>query len=329
MAREDQKVGTEERVRRSVARTLGNTLFALVLLAAAAGWAWLGFYQVGPGQAAVILRLGRHVDTVGDAGLQWHLPPPIETHEIMNVSEVIREEFGARGNAEGAAAEEARAEASMQTSDNNIVELGFVVQYRVKDAFAARYSLGEPRATLRDAAQAAVREVVGHMTIDDVLSKQRGQVAGASQELLQEILDDYGAGVTVSSIELQDVHAPDPVRAAFDDVVGAAQDANRLVNEAEGYRNEILPGARAEAVELIEGANGYREARVAESTGEAQRFLALEQEYRRAPEVTEKRLYLETLESVLAKAEKVIIDPGAAGVLPYLPLVRDAVGGKR
>ena len=140
----------------------------------------------------------------------------------------------------------------MQTSDNNIVELGFVVQYVVKDAFAARYSLTEPRATLRDAAQAAVREVVGRMTIDDVLSKQRGQVAGASQELLQRILDDYGAGVTVSSIELQDVHAPEPVRAAFDDVVGAAQDANRLVNEAEGYRNEILPGARAEAVELIE-----------------------------------------------------------------------------
>ena len=328
MAREDRNLGAEERVRRSVARTLGNTLFILVLLALAAGWAWLGFYQLGRGQAAVILRLGRHVDTVGDAGLQWHLPPPLETHEIVNVSEVIREEFGARGKAEGAAAEEARAEASMQTSDNNIVELGFVVQYVVKDAFASRYQLAEPRATLRDAAQAAVREVVGHMTIDDVLSKQRGQVAGASQELLQQVLDDYGAGVSVSSIELQDVHAPEPVRAAFDDVVGAGQDANRLVNEAEGYRNEILPGARAEAVELVEAANGYREARVAEASGEAQRFLALEQEHRKAPEVTEKRLYLETMESVLPNAETVIIEPGAAGLLPYLPLVRDAAGGK-
>ena len=329
MAREDRKLGAEERVRRSVARTLGNALFALVLLGLAAGWAWLGFYQLGPGQAAVILRLGRHVDSVGDPGLQWHLPPPLETHEIVNVQESAREEFGARSTAEGAAREEARAEASMQTSDNNIVQLGFVVQYVVKDAFAARYGLAEPRATLRDAAQAAVREVVGRMTIDDVLSKRRGQVAGESQELLQQILDEYQAGVTISSIELQDVQAPEPVRAAFDDVVGAAQDASRLVNEAEGYHNEILPGARAEAVELIEGANGYREARVAEATGEAKRFTALEQEYRKAPEVTHQRLYLETMEGVLPNVEKVIIEPGAAGVLPYLPLVRDAARGKR
>src|SRR5512134_1553416 len=129
MARGDEKLGTEERVRRSVARTLGNTLFALVLLALAAGWAWLGFYQLGNGQAAIILRLGRHVDTVGDAGLRWHLPPPLETHEIVNVNEVVREEFGASDKAPGAAADQARAEAAMQTSDNNIVQLGFVVQY--------------------------------------------------------------------------------------------------------------------------------------------------------------------------------------------------------
>jgi membrane protease subunit HflK len=329
MASDDKKLPAEERVRRSVARTLGNTLFALVLLGLAAGWAWLGFYQLGNGQAAIILRFGRHVDTVGDPGLRWHLPPPLESHEIVNVNEVVREEFGARPKTPGAAAaNEARAEATMQTSDNNIVEVGFVVQYVVKDAFAARYRLADPRATLRDAAQAAVREIVGHMTIDDVLSKQRGQVAGESQELLQRILDDYDAGVTITSIELQDVHAPEPVRAAFDDVVGAAQDANRLVNEAEGYRNEILPGARAEAVELTEAANGYREARVAEATGEAQRFAALELEHRRAPQVTEKRLYLETMESVLPTAEKVVIEPGAAGLLPYLPLLLETAGGK-
>ena len=329
MASEDRDLGSEERVRRSVGRTLGNLAFVLVLLGLAASWAWLGFYQLGNGQAAIILRLGRHVDTVGDAGLQWHLPPPLATHEIVNVNEVVREEFGARDKAPGADADQARAEAAMQTSDNNIVQLGFVVQYVVKDAFASRYALADPRATLRDAAQAAVREVVGRMTIDDVLSKQRGQVAGESQELLQQILDGYGAGVTITSIELQDVQAPEPVRAAFDDVVGASQDANRLVNEAEGYRNEMLPGARAQAVELIESAHGYREARVAEASGEAQRFTALEQEYRKAPEVTHQRLYLETMEGVLPGVEKVIIEPGAAGVLPYLPLVRDAAGGKR
>lgn len=327
MATEDRKLPAEERVRRSVARTLGNTLFALVLLALIAGWAWLGFYQLSLGNAAVILRLGKHVDTVGEAGLRWHLPPPIETHEIINVDQVAREEFGRA--ADDVAAEEALAEATMQTSDNNIVQLGFVVQYRVKDAFAARYRLADPRATLRDAAQAAVREVVGHMPIDSVLSQGKGQVADEGQALLQRILDSYDAGVLVTSIELQEVQAPDAVRAAFDDVIGAAQDADRAVNQAEGYRNELLPGARAEAVELIESANGYRDARIAESTGEAQRFAALEQAYRESPDVTRKRLYLETMESVLPKVDKVIIEPGAAGVLPYLPLVRDAAGGRR
>jgi membrane protease subunit HflK len=327
MASEDRKLPAEERVRRSVARTLGNTLFALVLLALIAGWAWLGFYQLTFGHAAVILRLGRHVDTVGEPGLKWHLPPPLETHEIINVEQVAREEFGRA--ADDVKAEEALAEATMQTSDNNIVQLGFVVQYRVKDAFAARYRLADPGATLRDAAQAAVREVVGRMPIDSVLSQGKGQVADEAQALLQRILDGYDAGLLVNSIELQDVQAPDAVRAAFDDVIGASQDADRAVNQAEGYRNELLPGARAEAVELIESANGYRDARIAESTGEAQRFVSLEQAYREAPDVTRKRLYLETMESVLPKVDKVIIEPGAAGVLPYLPLVRDAAGGKR
>ena len=327
MATEDRKLPAEERVRRSVARTLGNTLFALVLLALIAGWAWLGFYQLNFGHAAVILRLGKHVDTVGEAGLRWHLPPPLETHEIINVEQVAREEFGRAASPK--AAQEALAEATMQTSDNNIVQLGFVVQYRVKDAFAARYRLADPRATLRDAAQAAVREVVGHMPIDSVLSQGKGQVADEAQALLQRILDGYDAGLLVTSIELQEVQAPDAVRSAFDDVIGAAQDADRAVTQAEGYRNELLPGARAEAVELIESASGYRDARIAESTGEAQRFAALEQAYRDAPDVTRKRLYLETMESVLPKVDKVIIEPGAAGVLPYLPLVRDAAGAQR
>jgi membrane protease subunit HflK len=329
MAREERPVAADERVRRSVSRTLGNAVFALALLALLAGWTWLGFYQLNFGHAAVILRLGRHVDTVGEPGLKWHLPPPLETHEIINVEEVAREEFGARAGLSGAALEEALAEATMQTSDNNIVQLGFVVQYRVKDAFAARYRLADPGAMMRDAAQAAVREIVGHMPIDSVLSQGKGQVADEAQALLQRTLDSYDAGLLVTSIELQDVQAPDAVRAAFDDVVGAAQDADRLVNQAEGYRNELLPGARAQAVELIESANGYKEARIAESTGEAQRFSALEEAYRSSPDVTRKRLYLETMETVLPKVEKFVIEPGAAGVLPYLPLVRDTTGGKR
>jgi membrane protease subunit HflK len=146
--------------------------------------------------------------------------------------------------------------------------------------------------------------------------------------LLQDILDTYDAGVEIQGVQLQDVQPPAPVRAAFDDVVAATQDASRVVNEAEGYRNELIPNARAEAVELIESAYGYRDAKIAEATGEAERFKAIAAEYRRAPEVTQKRLYLETMESVLPEVEKIIIEPGTTQLLPYLPLGR-AGGGRQ
>jgi membrane protease subunit HflK len=266
------------------------------------------------------MRMGRHVDTVTGTGLRWNLPAPIETREIVKVSKIEREEFGFRGKETTEASEAELIEASMQTMGNNIVRVSFVVQYRIKDAFAARYRVADPKAILRDAAQAAVRDVVGRMTIDAVLSEGRGEVEIESEEALQTTLDSYGAGIQVDGIQLQEVQPPEKVRAAFDDVVGASQDASRLVNEAEGYRNELLPRSRAEAAELAASAEGYREARIAESTGEAGRFASLAVEYKKAPEVTRRRLYLETMEEVLPDVEKVIIEEGATGVLPYLPL---------
>jgi membrane protease subunit HflK len=173
---------------------------------------------------------------------------------------------------------------------------------------------------LRDAAQAAVREVVGRMTIEDVLSERRDDVAADSARILQDTLDGYQAGILVTEVQLQEVQPPEEVRQAFDDVVAAAQDANRAVNEAEGYRNEVLPKARGEAAEILAKANGYRDAKIAESTGEAERFLALATEYAKSPEVTRKRLYLETMEEILPTVEKIVIDPGSAQVMPYLPL---------
>ena len=210
----------------------------------------------------------------------------------------------------------------MQTSDNNIVQLSFVVQYRVKDAFASRYRVADPTSTLRDAAQAAMREVVGQMTIDGVLSERRGDVEFEAKRILQEILDSYETGLQIQAVQLQDVQPPEEVRAAFDDVIAAAQDASRAINEAEGYRNELMPGARAEAAELVAAAAGYREAKIAESEGEAARFTAIVAEYRKAPVVTRKRLFLETMETILPDVEKIIIEPGTASVLPYLPLGR-------
>jgi membrane protease subunit HflK len=331
MARDPDGLSGEERVRRSVARTLGNSMALLVLFGVLGAWFSLGAFTLAPGQAAVLLRLGRHAGTVTDTGFHLTLPPPLVLREIVSVGEVRNEDFGRAVDAAqeppveqgGAQAELAAHEAAMQTSDNNIVRVSFAVQYNIKDAFAWRYRVADPVSLVRDAAQAAMREEVGRMTVDGVLREHRAELVAGASRTLQDILDGYDAGIDVLGVQLIDVQAPAAVRAAFDDVVAANQDASRLVNEAEGYRNEVLPGARAQAAELTAQAEGHREAVVAEATGEAARFQAIAAEYRKAPGVTEKRLYLETMESVLPKVEKVIIEPGTAQVLPYLPLGRE------
>lgn len=316
MAREPEE-SPEEKVRRSVGRTIANLTVLVVSLAVLGAWAYFGMYQLEPGQSAVILRLGEYVRTESQPGLRWHLPPPIEDHEIVNVQSLDREEFGIRPGTEPS--EDDKLEAAMQTSDANIVHLSFVVQYRIKDAFQARYRIADPRPVLRDAAQAAVRGVVGRNTIDDVLSEKRGIVETETQEALQETLDLYESGLAVLGVELQDVQPPESVRASFDDVLGAKQDRDRAVNEAQGYANEVLPKSRAKAVELVESARGYKGARVAEATGQASRFRAIADEYRKAPEVVRTRLFLETMEDVLPEVRTVIVEPGT-GVMPYLPL---------
>jgi membrane protease subunit HflK len=315
-----QALDTDAKVERSVRRTLANGTLFLVVLAALAGWGWLGVYQLAPGQAAVLLLFGKHYRTVTDEGLHWTLPPPIVLREVIDAAKLRNEDFGFRDQAGEGTAESSLGEATMQTGDNNMVWAPFAVQFRIKDPFAARYRIANTDAVLRDAAQAAMREVVGRMTVDGVLREQRALAASDTGILLQDVLDSYDAGIAIDKVQLQDVQPPEPVRGSFTDVVAAAQDANRLVNEAEGYRNEVLPKARAEAAELVAAAEAYRESRVAEATGEASRFRALATEYRQAPEVTRKRLYLETMEQVLPKVEKVVIEPGTTQVLPYLPL---------
>ena len=322
----DDNLGADERVQRSVRRTLTNATFALAVLGLVGFWGWFGIYQLEPGQSAVLLRLGRHMGTVSTEGLHWTLPPPLVTRTVVNVEEVQSEDFGFHGQEEDTAKREELLDASMQTSDNNIIRLSFAVQYKVKDAFAARYRVKQPVPVLRDASQAAIREVIGTMTIDGVLSEQRGEVKLETQQKLQDILDSYDSGLEIQDVQLQEVQPPAEVRAAFDDVIGATQDASRAVNEAEGYRNEVIPHARAEAAEIQASAEAFRVSKVAEATGAAGRFTAIAAEYRKAPEVTRQRLYLETMELVLPEVDKVIIDPGTTQVLPYLPLGR-AQGG--
>jgi len=320
MARASDPLPSDEKVRRSVRRTLANILIFTVSLAVIVAWSYFGIYELQPGQAAVVLRLGRYSETVSEPGLRWHWPPPIETHEIVNVASIEREEFGMPGPGETEPTGKALLEAQMQTGDNNIVNVSFVVRYIVKDAFQSRYRVAEPRQTLRDAAQAAVREVVGRTPIDDVLSQKREQIKAESGQILQQTLDRYESGLLVNGIEIQDAKPPSSVVAAFNEVLAAAQDRSRLVNESQGYANEVVPKARAQAVEQREQARGYRESKVAEATGAAERFRALEAEYLKAPEVTRRRLYLETMETVLPQVETVVVDPGSAHVLPYLPI---------
>lgn len=322
MAKEPRNAPSEEKVRRAVGRTVANVTAVLLSLAVLGAWAYFGFYTLEPGQSAVILRLGRYLRTEAQPGLRWHLPPPLESHEIVNVASIDREEFGVRvepAAAEGAPAAPARFENAMQTSDANIALVGFVVQYRIKDAFQSRYRIANPRLVLRDAAEASVRRAVGRNTIDAVLTEKRGIIESEAREELQERLDLYESGLDVLGVELLDVQPPEEVRAAFDDVQGANQDRNRTVNEAQAYANEVLPRARAEAVEAVEGARGHREARIAEATGEAERFRAIAAEYARAPDVVRTRLFLETMEKVLPQAKTFVVEPGSP-VLPFLPL---------
>jgi membrane protease subunit HflK len=328
VAGDTEKLTADERVKRSVRRTLANVLVVLVVVGVLGVWASFGAFTLKPGQAAVLLLLGKHDRTIVQDGFHLVLPPPLVEREIVNVSELRNEDFGFRGREDENTPAEKLIEATMQTGDNNIVRVSFAVQYRIKDAFLHRFRLAQSQAVVRDAAQAAMREVVGRMTVDGVLREQRALVSTEVSRLLQEILDSYESGLDVQGVQLQDVRPPASVRAAFDDVVAASQDASRLGNEAEGYRNEVLPKARAEAAEARASAAAYREARIAEATGEAERFKAIAAEYEKAPEVTRKRMYLETMESILPEVEKIIIEPGTTQVLPYLPLGRSERGGQ-
>ncbi len=320
MAAEDSEEGqtSNERIRRGVGRTLANGTLLFVALGVLAAWGYLGLYELKPGESAVILTLGSYDRTEENPGLHWHLPPPISTHDVVDVSRVQRAEFGLPS--EGTPTEKQRLEGTVQTRDNNIVEIHFVVQYRIKNAFYDRYRIAAPGKTLRDAAQAAIREVIGRTSIDAVLTDQRGAVQSDTREQLQQLLDEYDSGLRVDSVELKEVEAPEAVRRAFDDVISASQDRTRSINEAEGYANEVVPQARAVAVELKASSEAYRDSVVAIAIGQTGLFNAILKEYLLAPEVTSRRLYLETMEEILPKAEKVVLEPGMTDIVPYLPV---------
>jgi len=318
----------DKEVSKGVGRTLGSLGLFLVVLALLGGWVYTGSYYVNEGEEAVVLRLGSFNRTETDAGFKVRFPPPFETMQKVKVSKIQQEEFlfyeipvGEESGLEHFGPDGSRLySTNMQTKANNIVNLSFVVQYRTKNAFDSLYKLTTPRSVIRDASQAAVREVVGRTTIDGVLQDQRDVVQLEAAELLQQILDDYESGIEVQFVQLQEVLPPKDVEKAFADVTGAKQDSDGAVSQAQGYANEIIPQARGEAAALRADAEAYRGAKISMAKGEADRFMSLYEEYQKAPEITRRRLYLETMEQILPSVQTVLVDPELGNLLPVLPV---------
>jgi len=322
---EDLLKGGQDRFRKIFPGGFGGARgVILVALAVVAVWLWTGFYRVQPDEQGVVLRFGAYNRTTGP-GLNYHLPPPIETVFTPKVTFVNRIEIGYQSAAvpvRTGGPRQVPEEALMLTGDENIVDINFTVFWLIKDAKAYLFNIRNPETTVKAAAESAMREVIGETPIASALAEGRGKVEQDTRDLLQRILDSYGAGIHITQVQLQKVDPPGPVIDAFRDVQRARADQERLRNEAEGYRNSLIPRARGQAEQIIQQAEAYKQEVVARSEGDAKRFTSVQEAYEGAKDVTERRLYLETMEEVLKNTNKVIIDRSASGtgVLPYLPL---------
>ncbi|MCA1298920.1 FtsH protease activity modulator HflK [Stappia indica] len=301
-------------------------LLAIVLVIGI--WLATGFYRVEQGQVGVELVLGEVTNQTAP-GLNYNWPYPlgtVYTPEVLRIRELT---VGMRETVRGSriAKQDVAEESLMLTGDENIVDVDFKVQWRIRNTPEGvsnyLFNIQDPEATVKAVAESSMREVVGGNNIDSILAENKEQVENAVRTLMQEALDSYGAGVEVSEVQMQKVDPPQQVIEAFRDVQAARADQERIQNEAQAYANRVVPEARGEAARVLEAANAYREQTVSEATGQAQRFTKVLEEYTKAPDVTRERLYLETLEQVLGANNKIIIDEsasGAGGVVPYLPL---------
>ena len=296
--------------------------FILIVLGVIAIWMFSGFYRVQPGEQGVELLFGKFVKVTAP-GLNYWPPAPIGQVFKPNVEHTNQITIGYRtnGDARGSGVRDVQQESLMLTGDQNIIDVDFVVQWRIKNAADFLFNIRNPEATVKISAESAIREVIGQTSLEDALTVKRGEVEGATKELLQSILDSYGAGVYVVDIKQQKVDPPTEVIDAFNDVQRAKQDQERSVNEAVAYRNGIVPRAKGEAARMVQEALAYKEKVTKEAEGEAERFLSVYEAYKTGKEVTIERLYIERMQGVLQKSDKVIIDnKGGAGVVPYLPL---------
>ena len=295
-------------------RQFGGGVGVIAALLAAV-WLASGFYIVDASERGVVLQFGRYSETTSP-GLRWRMPWPIESHEVVNLSGVRRLEIGYRGSEKNKVLREAQ----MLTDDENIVNIQFAVQYLLKDPQAYLFTNRQPDETVMQAAETAIREVVGKSKMDFVLYEGRDQIASNTQKLMQEILDRYKTGIQVSSVTMQNAQPPEQVQAAFEDAVKAGQDRQRSKNEGEAYANDVIPRAKGTASRLFEEAEGYKQRMIATAEGDASRFKQILVEYNKAPEVMRTRLYLETMQQVYTNTSKVMVDAKGQGNLLYLPL---------
>jgi membrane protease subunit HflK len=289
--------------------------FGLVILAGL--WLGSGFLIVQEGQVAVVTKFGKYTKTLAP-GLQWRLPYPIEDHQMVNISQLRTFEVGFRGNARN----KVLPESLMLTTDENIVDVQFVVQYRLISNGAPDYlfKTSQPDESVRQAAETAMREIVGKKPMDFVLYSGRTEVANEVQKLAQSILDVYQTGIQISTVAIQNVQPPEQVQAAFDDAVKAGQDRERQINEGNAYSNKVLPEAQGQVARMIQEAEGYRATVLGDAQGDTARFSSVEAEFAKAPGITRDRMYLSTMQEILEKTSKVMIDSDASNNMLYLPL---------
>ncbi len=287
-------------------------------------WTLSGLYRVLPDEQGVVLRFGKFVKTT-QPGLNYHLPFPIENVLTPKVTKVNRMDIGFRserdsGFSSGGVADVPE-ESLMLTGDENIVNIDFSVFWVIKDAGNFLFKIQDPEGTVKAAAETAMREVIARSDIQPILTEGRSVIEADTQEIIQEILDEYTSGIQITQVQTQKADPPDQVIDAFRDVQAARADMERSKNEAEAYANDVIPRARGEAAKILQAAEAYKKEVVAKAEGEASRFLSIYNEYAKAKKVTQERMYLETMEEVLADINKIIIDKNSGeGVVPYLPL---------
>ena len=287
-------------------------------------WVASGLYRVLPDEQGVVLRFGKFVNTT-QPGLNYHIPYPIETALTPKVTKVNRIDVGFRTGSDtgfsSAGIADVPEESLMLTGDENIVNIDFSVFWVIKDAGKFLFKIQDPQGTVKAAAETAMREVIAKSKIQPILTEGRSQIEVETQEIIQDILDEYNSGIQITQVQTQKADPPDQVIDAFRDVQAARADMERSKNEAEAYANDVIPRARGEAAKILQAAEAYKKQVVARAEGEASRFISIYTEYALAKEVTQERMYLETMEKVLASIDKIIIEKNAgSGVIPYLPL---------